>query len=101
MSKNYKIEFQCPLDEVQLILKEISSVKYIDTANIKEKRMVQPGFLNRKPQNQIEIVELIVEIIISIGATEAYQMAKEQIKELLREKKIEIKSENKSDVPKD
>lgn len=94
-----EITFQAQLNEIEDIIKEIQEIDGIDSAICIEKYPVPPSIMDRNPNYQIELFEIIINIGLSIASEELFKLTKEKIKEYFKNKKIEkiqIKGKNNS-----
>ncbi|MBL7818605.1 MAG: hypothetical protein JNL70_26635 [Saprospiraceae bacterium] len=82
-----KIFFHVQWNKIEDIIDEIRKIEGVEEVTSIEKTPVSQSFLDRKPNYQIEIYEVIINIALSILSEEAYKIVKERISEYLKKKK--------------
>lgn len=86
-----KLEFQISAIDIGKILEELKSIENVEHATLEKKSAIQPNILDRKPNNQIEIIEVIVSIVITKISEEVYTFTKNEVLKYFKGKNISVK----------
>lgn len=88
------LTIEVPWDIPDLVIKEIEQIENVTEVKEISRNSVKANILERKPNNQIEIIELVIKIVVSAVAKETYEFTKKKILDHLNKKKIKVKKAN-------
>lgn len=86
-----KVTIEIPWGSTDDIINEIGQIENVSEAKEIDRKDIKGNILERKPNNQIEIIEVIISIIISTATKETYEFTKKKILDHLNKKKVKIK----------
>ena len=86
-----KLVIEVPWDKINNVASDIEQIENVTSVNIQEKNIITGNILDRKPNNQIELFEIILSIVLSITSEEVYSHTKKKILKYLADKKLKVK----------
>jgi hypothetical protein len=89
-----EIKFKVQWDQIDSILVELQQLEGVEKVECIEKKFLENDILSRRPNNQIEILEVVINIVLAIASEEAYKYVKDRIGDYFSNRKINPESNN-------
>jgi len=87
-----EIKFRIQWDQIDSILVELQQLEGVEQVECVEKKFLENDMLSRRPNNQIELCEVVINIVLAIASEEAYKYIKDRIGDYFSGKKINSES---------